>query len=66
MEYILKDISLALKTAESVEVPQHFGALAKQAYESAVEAGYGDRYYPVVVRVLEDLAGVKIRADLEE
>ena len=66
VEYILKDINLALKTAESVDVPQHFGALAKQAYESAAAAGYGDRYYPVVVRVLEDLVGVKIRADLEE
>jgi 3-hydroxyisobutyrate dehydrogenase-like beta-hydroxyacid dehydrogenase len=65
VEYILKDLNLALKTAESVHVPQYFGALAVQAYESAVAAGYGDRYYPVVVKTLEDLTGVEVRADLE-
>jgi 3-hydroxyisobutyrate dehydrogenase len=66
VEYIIKDLSLALRTAESVHVPQYFGALALQAYESAVAAGYGDRYYPVVVKVLENLAGVEVRADLEK
>ncbi len=66
VEYIMKDINLALKTAESVHVPQYFGALALQAYETAVAAGYGDRYYPVVVKTLENLAGVEVRADLEE
>ena len=66
VEYIIKDLNLALRTAESVHVPQYFGALALQAYESAVAAGYGDRYYPVVVKVLENLAGVEVRADLEE
>ena len=66
VEYIMKDINLAMKTAESVHVPQYFGALALQAYETAVAAGYGDRYYPVVVKTLENLAGVEVRADLEE
>lgn len=64
--YIMKDIKLALKTAENVHVPQYFGALALQAYEAAVAAGHGDRYYPVVVKCLEDLAGVELRADLQE
>ncbi len=66
VEYIMKDINLAMKTAESVRVPQYFGALALQAYETAMAAGYGDRYYPVVVKTLENLAGVEVRADLEE
>lgn len=66
VEYIIKDINLALKTAENLNVPQHFGAQALQAYESAVAAGFGDLYYPVVVKVLEQLVGVEIRADLEE
>jgi 3-hydroxyisobutyrate dehydrogenase len=65
VEYIIKDLNLALRTAESEHVPQYFGALALQAYESAVAAGYGDRYYPVVVKVLENLTGVEVRADLE-
>lgn len=66
VEYIIKDINLALRTAESLHVPQYFGALALQAYESAVAAGFGDLYYPVVVKVLEQLTGVEIRADLEK
>jgi 3-hydroxyisobutyrate dehydrogenase len=66
VEYILKDLNLALKTAENYHIPQYFGALAVQAYETAVAAGYGDRYYPVVVKTLEDLTGVEVRADLEE
>ena len=66
VEYMIKDLKLALKTAESVHVPQYFGAMALQAYESAVAAGYGDLYYPVVVKILENLTGVEVRADLEE
>ncbi len=66
VEYILKDIDLVLKTAERFGVPQFFGALASQTYQHASAAGYGDRYYPVVVKPLEDLVGVEVRADLEE
>jgi 3-hydroxyisobutyrate dehydrogenase len=66
VEYIMKDIDLALKTAERFHVPQYFGALALQAYEAAVAAGYGDRYYPVVVRTLENLVGVEVRGDLQD
>ena len=66
VEYKLKDIGLALKTAESLHVPQYFGALARQTYESAVAAGYGDLYYPLVVKVLEELIGVQIRAKLAD
>lgn len=61
VEYIIKDLNLALKTAKDLHVPQYFGALALQAYESAMAAGYGDRYYPVVVKVLENLVGVEVR-----
>jgi len=66
VEYMIKDLNLALRTAESLHVPQYFGALALQAYESAVAAGNGDLYYPVVVKVLEQLAGVEVRADLAD
>ena len=62
----MKDINLALKTAERYHVPQFFGSLALQAYELAVAAGYGDQYYPVVVKPLEDLTGVEVRAKLDE
>lgn len=66
VQYILKDLDLVLKTAERFHVPQYFGALASQSYQHAVAAGHGNRYYPVVVKVLEELTGVEVRADLED
>jgi len=65
VEYMIKDISLALRTAESLHVPQYFAALALQTYESAAASGLGKLYYPVVAKVAEKLAGVEIRSDLE-
>lgn len=66
VQYILKDLDLVLKTAERFQVPQYFGALASQAYQQAAASGYGDRYYPVVVKTLEEITGVEVRADLED
>ena len=66
VEYILKDIDLVLKTAERFNVPQYFGGLASQVYQQALAAGYGGRYYPVVVKTLEELTGVEVRANLED
>jgi hypothetical protein len=40
--------------------------MAYQTYERARAAGYRERYYPVVIKVLEELAGVEMRADLED
>ena len=53
-------------TGAEYHIPQYFGSLALQAYESARAGGDSERYFPVVIRQLEKLAGVKVRADLEE
>ena len=66
VDYIMKDLDLALITAEKYHIPQYFGSLAYQTYEAARAAGYSERYYPVVIKILEKLAGVEVRADLEE
>lgn len=66
VDYIMKDLDLALITGAKYHVPQYFGSLAYQTYESARAAGYSERYYPVVIRTLEELAGVEVRADLED
>jgi len=66
VDYIMKDLDLALITAEKYHVPQYFGSLAYQTYESARAAGYSEMYYPVVIKTLEKLAGVEVRADLED
>ena len=66
VDYIMKDLGLARHTAENYHVPQYFGSLAHQAYEWARAAGYRERYYPVVIKVLEELAGVEVRTDLDD
>ena len=66
VDYIMKDLDLALITGAKYHVPQYFGSLAYQVYESARAAGDSERYYPVVIRTLERLAGVEVRADLED
>ena len=65
VDYMIKDLNLALVTGAEYHVPLHFGSLACQAYEAARAAGYRERYHPVVIRILEDLTGVEVRADLE-
>lgn len=65
VDYMIKDLGLALVTGAEYHVPLYFGSLACQAYELARAAGYNERYHPAVIRPLEELTGVKVRADLE-
>lgn len=62
IEYEMKDLALALATADDVQVPQRFGALAYQTYEKASSLGLAKKYYPAVIQVLERLAGVEVRS----
>lgn len=66
VDYMMKDLGLARDTAAHYHVPQYFGPMAYQALEWARATGYRERYYPVVIKVLEALAGVEVRADLDE
>lgn len=65
VDYIMKDLNLALVTAEKYQVPQYFGSLAYQAYGHARASGYAKQYYPAVIQVMEQLAGVKMRGETE-
>jgi len=65
VDYMMKDLDLALVTGAGHHVPLYFGSLACQAYELARAAGYNERYHPAVIRPLEELTGVEVRADLE-
>ncbi len=65
VDYIMKDLNLALVTAEKYQVPQYFGSLAYQAYGQARASGYAKQYYPAVIQVMEQLAGVKVRGETE-
>lgn len=63
VDYIMKDLNLAMVTAEKYHIPQYFGSLAYQAYEMARASGYSKQYYPVVIKVLEELSGVEFRTE---
>ncbi len=64
VDYVLKDLGLAMAIGAKYHVPLYFGAVATQAYELAGAAGYSDRYGPVVIKPLEQLTGVEVRGDV--
>jgi 2-hydroxymethylglutarate dehydrogenase len=66
VEYMLKDLGLALGMGKDFQVPLLLGSLSNQLYESARAAGKGKNYYPVIITMLEDLTGVKVRSEVNE
>lgn len=61
VDYMMKDLGLALETGKGLHVPLPFTALAMQVYESARAAGKSKKYYPVVITQWEELTGVQVR-----
>lgn len=62
VDFMRKDLALAFDLADELAVPLRLGALADQNYQAARGAGRAANYHPVVVTLLEDLCGVKIRS----
>jgi 2-hydroxy-3-oxopropionate reductase len=63
VDYMLKDLGLALSTGSALRVPMHFAALAAQHYILAGASGEGKKYHPAVIRPFEKLAGVEVRSE---
>jgi 3-hydroxyisobutyrate dehydrogenase-like beta-hydroxyacid dehydrogenase len=63
VDYMMKDLGLALETGKGLHVPLPFTALAIQIYESVRAAGKSKKYYPVVITQWEELAGVQVRTE---
>jgi 3-hydroxyisobutyrate dehydrogenase-like beta-hydroxyacid dehydrogenase len=63
VDYMLKDLDLALSTGTKLRIPLHFAALAAQQYISAGAGGESKKYHPAVIRPLEKLAGVEVRSE---
>lgn len=61
-DLLVKDLRLVAELGEELNVPVTLGAVAKQMYEAARAMGYGRNDYTAVVRPLEQLAGVEVRA----
>ena len=63
IDYMLKDLDLALTTGTKLRVPLHFAALSAQQYIAAGAGGESKKYHPAVIRPLEKLAGVEVRSE---
>jgi 2-hydroxy-3-oxopropionate reductase len=63
VDYMLKDLGLALSAGATLRVPLHFAALAAQHYILAGASGESKRYHPAVIRPFEKLAGVEVRSE---
>jgi 2-hydroxy-3-oxopropionate reductase len=63
VDYMLKDLDLALSTGAKLRIPLQFAALSSQQYIAASACGEGKKYHPAVIRPLEKLAGVKVRSE---
>lgn len=62
LDIVAKDVALACQLARDVGAPASLGALASDFYQRAQAQGWGQEGFPVVVRVLEAMAGVELRS----
>jgi 3-hydroxyisobutyrate dehydrogenase-like beta-hydroxyacid dehydrogenase len=62
LDIVAKDVHLACELAREVGAPAHMGLIADDLYQRAQAQGWGQLGFPVVVRVLEAMAGVELRA----
>ena len=52
-EYVIKDLSYAIELARSMGVDPKLAVLAGKYYQAAVEQGYGGRYFPAVIEMID-------------
>jgi 3-hydroxyisobutyrate dehydrogenase-like beta-hydroxyacid dehydrogenase len=52
-EYVLKDLGYAIELARSCGVEPKLPAVAEGYYKAAVEAGFGARYFPSIIEIVE-------------
>jgi 3-hydroxyisobutyrate dehydrogenase-like beta-hydroxyacid dehydrogenase len=54
--YVLKDLGYAIELAEQMGVAPRLPRLAAEYYQAVIEQGLGDKYFPVVVEVVDQAA----------
>ncbi|OTA41217.1 MAG: hypothetical protein A6D92_08780 [Symbiobacterium thermophilum] len=62
IDHLHKDVALAVELGKDVNVRMVLGAVTQQLLEEARALGYGSSDQAALIRPLEDLAGVKVRA----
>lgn len=62
IDHLHKDVALAVSLGKDQQVRMLLGALTQQLLEEARAAGYGQQDEAALIRPLEELTGVKVRA----
>ncbi len=63
LDIVAKDVALACALAVRLGAPSATGEVADALYRRAQQAGWGGQGYPVVARLLEEMAGVELRRE---
>jgi len=62
VKWMHKDIGLMLESAEELGVPVPLTALTHQMFQAAISKGHGEEDIAATIKVLEDIAGVEVKA----
>lgn len=61
VKWMHKDIGLALELADDCQVPVPITGVTHQMFQAAMAKGYGDEDFTSSIKVLEEIAGVKVQ-----
>jgi 3-hydroxyisobutyrate dehydrogenase len=62
LDIVAKDLSLACELAREVQAPSRIGVIVDDVLKRAQAQGWGQRGYAIAARVLEQMAGIELRA----
>jgi len=60
-KWLHKDISLALQSGQSLDVPMPATALVQQMLQATISKGWGEDDFISIIRILEEWAGVEVK-----
>ena len=64
VKWMHKDIGLMLESGNELDVPLPLTSLTQQMFRSAIAKGYGDDDICSTIKVLEEIVGVEVKADM--
>lgn len=62
VDYIMKDIGLAMKTAKELNMPLMIASFVHEIYAMLRAKGRGKGYYPEIITIFEDYAGIELKS----
>lgn len=64
LDIVAKDLHLACELARDVGAPSHIGLATDDVLKRAQAQGWGHRGFPIAAQILEQMAGVQLRAPI--